>query len=178
MGKLTFREKRMENLTQSGMETARHLAQLFHEFGLKLSKGSMRFALRITVELYSSWRVAGVLAKQSCSKQAWQLVVQSAKLWVEGELQNLQDPLLEGEFLEMRVRMDTNLKLFVKYMPQWWGGDDVEDPMREYSRLENLELAKMGLLESANDAHEWSSGVFFRSRHLKEPNIALNLWRQ
>jgi hypothetical protein len=71
------------------------------------------------------------LLKQSCSKQAWQLVVQSAKLWVEGGLQNLQDPNLSGEELEMKLRMEFNLKLFVKYMPQWWSGQPVEDPMKQ-----------------------------------------------
>ena len=43
METLTFLEKRMENLTQSGMET-----QLCTEFDMKLSKGSLRFALRST----------------------------------------------------------------------------------------------------------------------------------
>ena len=175
--KLTFLEKRMENLTQSGMETARHLSQLCADFDMKLSKGSLRFALRSTVEIYSTWRAARIFLKQSCSKQAWQLVVKSAKLWVEGEVENLQGAFDEDS-LEMKERLETNLKMFVKYMPQWWGGDNVEDPMVEFSKMENLQLVKMGLLETANDAHEWSSGVSFRSRRLKEPNAGLNLWRQ
>ena len=71
MEKLTFLEKRMENLTQSGMETARHMAQLVHESDVKLSKGSVRLALRIRFWLYSTWRAARVLPKQ----------------WVEDEVQ-------------------------------------------------------------------------------------------
>ena len=134
--------------------------------------------MRTTVEIYSTWRAARILLKQSCSKQAWQLVVQSAKAWVEDDLQNLQGPNLSGEELETKLPMGFNLKLFVKYMPQWWGGEAVEDPMKQYSKMENEQLVKQGLLETANDAHEWSNGVSFRSRHLQEPNTALSDWRQ
>jgi hypothetical protein len=45
--------------------------------------------------------------------------------------------------------------------------------VNQYSKVENEQLVKQGLLETANDAQEWSNGVSFRSRHLQEPNTAV-----
>ena len=42
--------------------------------------------------------------------------------------------------------------------------------------MENELLVQAGLLQTGNDAHEWSSGVSFKSRHLVEPNT--DLWKK
>ena len=54
----------------------------------------------------------------------------------------------------MKQRLEKNSAMFVQYMPQWWGGAVVEDPTKEYSKMENELLVQAGLLQTGNHAHE------------------------
>ena len=56
--KLNFVERRMEHAFQSGDETARHLCQVVMEYNGELAVMSLKWALRQTLEVYSTWRAA------------------------------------------------------------------------------------------------------------------------
>ena len=56
--KLNFVERRMEHALQSGDETARHLCQVVMEYNGELAEMSLKWALRQTLEVYSTWRAA------------------------------------------------------------------------------------------------------------------------
>lgn len=88
--KLAFLEKRLEELVQTGDESARHLVTIVMEYDMKCAKGSLRWALRRTLEAYTTWRSAKVRLNMSCSKEVWSLVVESAKIWVKDEVENLR----------------------------------------------------------------------------------------
>lgn len=169
--KLAFLESRVERLVQHGSETARHLVQIVHEYNMEVAGGSLKWALRQTVEVYQSWRAARIMQKGSCSKIYWNLVVESAKEWVKDEVEGL---LQEAATSREGGRVQQNLQFFELHMPQWWCGAAVEDVMKEYAMLENMQLVREGVIDTTDEAHEWSNGVSFRSKHLLEPNKTLN----
>jgi hypothetical protein len=105
--------------------------------------------------------------KQTCSRMCWNLVVESAKRWVLDEVENLEG---NAESVKLRRHLELNMRMFTTYMPEWWVKAGVEDPMLEYSRLENMQFVHASLLESIDEAHMWSSGFSFWSKHLVEPS--------
>jgi hypothetical protein len=141
-----------------------------HEFDMQLSAGSLKWALRSTLELYQAWRTARILQKGDCSKASWNLVVESARRWVQDEVEHL---LADAETADEGRRVQANLQAFAQFMPQWWAGAGVEDPMGEFSKLENMAMVRGGMLETSDDAHLWSAGVSFRTKELLEPNTNL-----
>ena len=96
--------------------------------------------------------------------------MESAKVWVKDEVQGLLDAAATAD--EGR-RVQQNLQLIELHMPERWSGAAVEDVTTEFSRLENMELVRAGVIETIDEAHEWSNGVSFRSKHLVEPNQSL-----
>ena len=56
--KLNFVERRMEHALQSGDEAARHLCHVVMEYTGELAEMSLKWALRSTLEVYSTWRAA------------------------------------------------------------------------------------------------------------------------
>ena len=107
--------------------------------------------------------------KTDFSKIKWNLLVESAKAWIEDECLGMEGDA-DGDREACRIR--SNLQLFVQHMPEFWIGAGVEvgGIMLEYSRLENLEAVRGGFLETIGEAHLWSNGVSFRTRRLQEPN--------
>jgi len=170
--KLNFVEKRLERLVQSGEESARHLCQIAVEYNAVTAGNSLKWALRQTLEIYQGWRAARFMLTQSFSKVHWSLMVESAKQWIEDECLAMEGDA-EGDREARRIR--DNLKLFVKYMPEYWGGAGVDagSAMVEFARLENNDAVRGGFLDSIDEAHMWSNGCAFRSRHLMEPNLEL-----
>ena len=83
--KLNFVEKRMERLVQSGEDSARHLCQIAVEYNAAVAGNSLKWALRQTLEIYQGWRAARIALKQSFSKVWWNLLVDSAKQWIDDE---------------------------------------------------------------------------------------------
>ena len=110
--------------------------------------------------------------KQDFSKVKWNLLVESAKQWIEDECLAMEGDAA-GEIEARRVR--SNLQLFVTYMADYWGGAGVDavTVMLEYARLENMEAVRGGFLDTIEEAHFCSNGVAFRSRHVQEPNLSL-----
>ena len=62
--------------------------------------------------------------------------------------------------------MRENLKFFEDKLPEYWEGMKVNNPMEEYAKLENEWMVQQGMMKEVSDAHFWSSGVSFRSKHL------------
>ncbi len=56
--KLNFVERRMDHALQSGDEATRHLCQVVMEYNGELAEMSLKWALRSTLEVYSTWRAA------------------------------------------------------------------------------------------------------------------------
>ena len=102
--------------------------------------------------------------------------MESAKAWIEDECLGMEGDA-DGDREARRIR--SNLQLFVQHMPEFWIGAGVEvgGIMFEYSRLENLEAVRSGLLETIGEGRLWSNGVAFRTRQLQEPNADLRLHR-
>lgn len=63
-----------------------------------------------------------------------------------------------------------SLEHFVQYMPDYWSGCEVADPVVEMARLEAVSMVQRGLVGSIEEVHLWTNGCSFRSRHLLEPN--------
>ena len=108
--------------------------------------------------------------KSDFGKIRWNLLVESAKQWIEDECLGMEG---NGDGDREARRIRANLQLFVKHMPEFWigAGVDARTLMVEYARLENLEAVRVGLMETIDEAHFCSNGVAFRSRHLQEPNV-------
>jgi len=167
--KLNFLEHRMEGLTQTGDETARHLVQIVHEYDAELARWSLRWPLRRTLEIFQTWRAARIVLQQECSKIRWNLVVQSALEWVQSEVEELEWSN-SAEDMKMASRLKKTAQMFQTHIGEFWGGSGVENVMLEFATMENSELCRKGMLGSHDEGHSWSNGVAFRSKYLREPN--------
>jgi hypothetical protein len=160
--KLSFCERRLERLMETGQETCRHLTQLVHEFDLQRANGSLQWARRRTLGVYGEWRFARQLQKADYSDRMWQLVVVTAVVWIRTEIEDiLQYDQTEGQ------RLQTNISMFQSRIAEYWSVcPTCSDPMQEFHKLENVENVKMGIL--LGDAKEHGVGVSFRSRLLQD----------
>ena len=174
--KLTYLEKRMENLTETGDEASRHLVAICVEYNEELAGGALRWALRRTLEEYALWRAARGYLKQAVGSLQWNLVVESAKRWILDEVLSSRNDAGHVESQNEADRLQTNLRLFEAHLQPWWKGNSViGDPMEAFAILENLHFAQNGQVDSLEEAGLWSNGVSFRSRWLVEPRPAAEI---
>ena len=56
------------------------------DFNGPMCRWEIRWAQRMTLEIYSSWRAARLRLKLPCTRAMWSLVVESAKIWIKDEV--------------------------------------------------------------------------------------------
>lgn len=118
-------------------------------------------------------RSSRMALKQDWSRVKWNLLVSSAKTWIECEAISMETD--DAGRAEAR-RIRANVQSFERWMGEWWGGAGVleTEVMMNMARMENMEGVHAGLFETVDEAHFWSNSAAFRSRHLREPNGDLN----
>jgi len=160
--KLAHIERRLETLVQDGRETARHLEQIFDEYNMEVAKGSVKWALRMTLEQQMIWSTARNRFGELGSLRAWTLVVESSKVslrartgdnqsWSNDAKAAAAEARLGGDkkaaanamklmedsvaYAAEAARLQKNMEHLEKYVPLLAGDKSVEDPMSEMGKL-------------------------------------------
>ena len=83
-------ENRLERLVQDGMETARHVAQIFVEYKMEAAGGGVRWAHRRILEEQMQWSAARQRFGELCSRAAFNLVVEAGVRGVAADVADME----------------------------------------------------------------------------------------
>jgi len=193
--RLAHMERRMETFTQDGMETARHLEQIFDEYNMEVSGGAVRWAQRVVLEQQMVWSTARNRFGELGSKRAWDLVVESSKRSVKARIadnhswsnnckKRIAEETLEPKkaqrlmeesagYLADAARLKKNMEHLEAHVPLLAGDKDVEDPMKAMCTLmaEFEARKKPEVITAYVEAHcadMFTTGTSFLSRDLQE----------
>ena len=173
----------MERLEQDGMETARHVAQIFVEYKMEAASGGVRWAHRRILEEQMQWPAARQRFGELCSKAAFNLVVEAGVRAVAADAGDMEHEADQpwtlasaGKALKAEAeRLKANVRHLQQHVELLRGAPAVENLQVEMQRLMHnyLELkVQQGEHAAAlqmNDRALYTTAVAFLSRELPEP---------